>query len=289
MKGLILGFDTEQDTFEYADYYSKQAMERSLNSIRQIRSYIDEFSATVTFFLVGRLVEQSPSAFKEILCRVAQLEIASHTYSHQVRWKEFPWTSPGHGTIDEIRYDIEQGTTVLKKVFGIESVEGLCVPGNFYRGLQDRPDLLKLLIECGLRYICSDGRGPTETIPAPFTQPYWYENFPILEIPHTGWHCNMLNSLMSTVTLWPPLPSTVLPEKKVENVEEQLEVYHREFDYACRNDLFYAPTLHPWSLYQFDEKMTVIRSLLSWSEEKGVQVMSYRDVYRIYNSDKENE
>lgn len=232
---------------------------------------------------MGRLVEHSPLAFRDVLGGMPQVEIASHTYSH-IQMKPFPH-APCNNTIDEIRRDVEKGSEVIRKIFGIDVIEGLCVPGNYYRGFQDRPDLQEMLSEIGFRYISSDGRGPRETIPAPFTQPYWYEKHRLLEIPHTGWHCNMLNCLMEEVTLWPPLPSTVLPPKKIENVTELLDAYRREFDYAYNNNLYYAPGLHPWSLFRFDPEISVVRSLLEWSRERSFPVMAYREVYQIYGKE----
>lgn len=278
MKALVIGFDTEADVFEKQPY-GKAAMQKVVASLKTICRHLDDFDAPATFFLVGRLVEAAPSAFRRALAN-PKYEIASHTYSHMGFKSVGTWKCPY--TVAAIEHDIKRGLAVLEKVFREVTVKGICAPGNYYQGIQDRPDIQKMLVRLGMKYVCSDGRGPRDTIPSPFTQPYWYIKGKLLEVAHTGWHCNMLNSLMTDPTFWPPLPSTQLPPKKVETVAEQIAVYRREFNYAFNNNLIYAPTMHPWSLYRFDPKIKALRSLLKWAGQKHVPVMTYGQVSDLY-------
>ncbi|MCG2660150.1 MAG: polysaccharide deacetylase family protein [Kiritimatiellae bacterium] len=282
---MVLGFDTEADVFEKQPY-GKAAMRKVIASLETIGRHLDDFDAPATFFLVGQLVEAAPDAFRRVLAN-PRYEIASHTYSHMGFKSIGTWTCP-HSVAD-VKRDIRQSLVVLKRVFGAESVQGVCAPGNYWRGIQDRADLQRMLIGLGLEYVCSDGRGPADTIPAPFTQPYWYVKGKLLEVAHTGWHCNMLNCLMGDRTLWPPLPSTRLPPKKVETVREQIQGYRHEFNYTDTHSLFYAPTMHPWSLYRFDPQVRALRAMLRWARERGVPVMTYAQVSdRFYKRVKRN-
>lgn len=283
MKALVIGFDTETDVFEKQPY-GKVAMRKVIASLETICGHLDDFDAPATFFLVGRLVEAAPDAFRRLLSN-PRYEIASHTWSHMGFKSIGNWKCPY--SVADVERDIRRSLAVLKKAFNSPVVQGVCAPGNYYRGIQDRPDLQRMCMRIGLRYLCSDGRGPADTIPSPFTQPYWYVKGRLLEVAHTGWHCNMLNSVMCDRTLWPPLPSTQLPPKKVETFDEQIAVYRREFNYACDHHLFYAPTMHPWSLYRFDPKIRALRAMLGWARKRGVPVMTYAQVSdRFYRSAK---
>jgi len=61
------------------------------------------------------------------------------------------------GYIEEIREEIGKTQTVLADLFGIEC-RGLTGPWNYYRDLVDRPDILQVLDDAGIRWIRTYGR-----------------------------------------------------------------------------------------------------------------------------------
>ncbi len=66
----------------------------------------------------------------------------------------------------------------------------LRTPFGYYRGLRDRPDLLEIVRDAGLRYVTSWGRNEENGNPTPWVQPFTYaeEGYPdILELPFQFW------------------------------------------------------------------------------------------------------
>ena len=80
---------------------------------------------------------------------------------------------------------------MLRTTLGVECI-GLTGPWCYYRGLRDRPDILQVLWEEGIRFTRTDGRNERDWHPVAIDlQPYWYDalGFPeMLEIPIHGWH-----------------------------------------------------------------------------------------------------
>ena len=279
MKALVLGFDTEYDYLGLTEGWSKEKnVAFGLEALDVIVGHLKEFGTPATFFLVGEYVQQAPDKFARAIGQSVH-EIGNHSHTH-IQMKDYAWQRSGK-TVEDIRSDLRACNQVLREVFGVSEIRGLCVPGGYYRGMKDRPDLVEMFIEEGFTYISSDSRGPQETIPAPLSsQPYWYEcrNQRLLEVPHNGWHCNVISSLMPQPTWWPPLPDAIIPGKKVETVAEQLDVYRQEFAYALQHNLFYAPVFHPWSIFRFDRTIEVIRFLLQQARQHNVPVLRYGDV-----------
>jgi len=279
LKALVLGFDTEYDYLGLTEGWSKERnVAFGLEALEVIVNHLKEFDAPATFFLVGEYVQQAPQKFASLIGNGAH-EIGNHSHTH-IQMKDYAWHRSGK-SVEDIRSNLRACNRVLAEAFGVSEIPGLCVPGGYYKGMQDRPDLVEMFVEEGFAYISSDSRGPQETIPAPLSnQPYWYQcgSHRLLEVPHNGWHCNVISGLMSQPTWWPPLPDAIIPSKKVETVDEQLDVYRREFEYGLEHNLFYAPVFHPWSIYRFDPKIVVIGFLLNEARQHSVPVIRYGDV-----------
>jgi hypothetical protein len=92
--------------------------------------------------------------------------------------------------VADIRSEILRAQAVIRDLLGLEC-HGLTGPWCYYRGLQDRPDLLDILQEAGIRWIRTYGRDARDCQPTPFTvQPFWYadQGFPdILELGIQGY------------------------------------------------------------------------------------------------------
>jgi hypothetical protein len=82
-----------------------------------------------------RRVEAAPKAFRRLWAK-PRYEIASPTYSH-LMMKSIRGLTPR--PVPEIERDLRRGIEVRREVFDVKRVEGLCAPGNFYRGLHGRP------------------------------------------------------------------------------------------------------------------------------------------------------
>ena len=182
---------------------------------------------------------------------------------------------------------MKQTKKLIEKFFGVEAI-GVAAPGGYYKGLQGHPDRLKILLDSGIGFLASDGEGPPEAImPAPFTQPYWYEEegFPkLLEMPGTGWHCTYLLRTIGGSQYWNKagFPTGEILEELPKTVDEQILVRQKEFQYAIDNDLLYSPALHPWSIYRFDKKLRCLRFLIQMAKDNSVPIKSFKDYYLAY-------
>jgi hypothetical protein len=118
-------------------------------------------------------------------------------------------------------------------------------------------------------------------VPAPLTQPFWYERdgYPdLLEIPLHGWHDNHLTG-QPYVTHWPPILPWGNPTHVATTALEAYQACAPGIDYLVQNNLLtYVPGFHPWSIYRLDQQAKHIELLLQHAQ-KLVTVASCTSVY----------
>ena len=209
----------------------RQWSKESLAAVKRISSVLERNDAPATFFIVGKVLERAGQDFASVL-KNPVYDIESHTYSHMVINRADP------AVLDQFDWELRKTAELIERYFGARP-HGFCAPGGFYRGLRDCPKQLEILWEQGYTFVNTDGEGPSgQPMPAPFTQPYWYseEGFPdILEIPVTGWHCNMLFNSGHQSDGYRPAPGfpdgTIL-EKLPATVDEGFYARAKEFQFA---------------------------------------------------------
>ena len=254
-------------------------IDEAVAAVTAICRTLDKQEVPATFFVVGLLLEKAGDRLASILRRSPLVEVQSHSY-HHVGLK-----NDGPEAPDTLRRELRTASDRIVEFFGEKPI-GMCAPGNFYRGLQGYPALLQVMSEEGYRFIGTDGAGPPEQpMPAPFTQPYWYadDGFPdLLEVPITGWHCNMLFNTGGQSNGFKPqvgFPDGTMLERIPETVEEGFAARAREFQYAIDNELVYAPGNHPWSVYRFDPEMEHLSGLIEMARANGVPVTNCSGLY----------
>ena len=136
-------------------------------------------------------------------------------------------------------------------------------PHGYHLGLSDRPDLLKIVADTGLRYISSWGRNADGGHPVPFdAQPFWYEDqgFPdLLELPHHYW-----------------LDGVWFEENGRDRGVEFLEVLKLAIDEIVEKDLVWGVRIHDWALLLYNAVGTGwLRGLVAYALDRGVEVTSY--------------
>ena len=281
MSILLLGFDTEAAPPKDGSYDNGIDLDRrireSLDALDVITSILDEYQAPATFFIVGKLLDCAGDEYAKRLGQREGLDIQSHTYSHVS-------LTPNGLSLAELDDEVERTKALISEYFDVEPT-GLRGPNNYYRGLQGYPDRLEVLWDNGVRFLGSDGKGPPGAhYPAPFTQPYWYEKegFPgLLETPVTGFHCTHLLQTIGNLH-WKPkvaFPTGEILEELPRNVDEQISVRQKEFQYAVDRDLIYSPALHPWSIYRFDKELKCLRFLIQMARDENVPVKSLNEYY----------
>lgn len=282
MSVLLLGFDTESEYAAHASNSLKSGVRKkwlveSLSAVEAISRILKKHRAPATFFLLGCLLDIAGREYQNLLRDNEMFNVESHTYSH-LRIKP-----PNAISLTKLQEEIKQTKKLIKEYFHTDSI-GLRAPGNFFKGLQGYPDILKVIWDNGIRFLGSDGQGPSDKpMPASFAQPYWYkaEGFPyLLELPITGWHDTFL--LGRVLLPWSKqvgFPDGQILDALPRTVDEQISVYRREFQFAIDHDMIYSPGLHPWSIYRFDPKLGFLRFLLEMAEREKVPVSNFKKYY----------
>jgi hypothetical protein len=199
-------------------------------------------------------------------------DVQQHTYSH-VPFKDIVY-SPGPGLVGTIRASppaalLEELTftsRLLREHLGVECA-GVRTPFGYHRGLRDRPDLLAVVHDAGLRYVTSWGRNEDNGNPTPWVQPFAYteEGYPdILELPFQFW-----------------LDVVWFDQHGYDTGPALLEALKGAVDEIAARDLVYGACFHDWVALASDERRVGwLRGFLRYALERGVEVTTYTDYWR---------
>ncbi len=189
-----MGYDVEN----YLDPYLNKDLDwevtlRFLSSMRRVH---EDLNVPSTLFICGRLLEESDvlRALQE-LADSQLFDLQQHTYSHQrlktVVQNDGEMVAVFRGaSLEEIQKEVTRTNKLFEERLGVYC-RGICGPYGYYRGLMDRPDILKVLYKAGIRFTRTYLRNENDWGPLSIkVQPFTYEpqGFPqILEIPSQGW------------------------------------------------------------------------------------------------------
>ena len=228
-----------------------------------------------TFFLCGRTLLHSFDAVAAAHS-TGLFDIQQHTYSH-LPFKDIYYSpQPGVEAVIAasppvaLREELAFTSRLIQEHFGHEVV-GLRTPFGYHRGLRDRPDLLAILRETGIRYVTSWGRNEQNENPSPWeTQPFAYEEEgygDVLEIPFQFW----LDAIWFDHHGW-------------DNGAGFLEALKGAVDHVVANDLVYGVCFHDWVMVAANEERTGwVRGFLAYAKER-VEVTTYTDYWRRVTS-----
>jgi peptidoglycan/xylan/chitin deacetylase (PgdA/CDA1 family) len=118
----------------------------------------------IHYFCVGRTLEQANVDWLKGLSAAGH-PVGNHTYDHvnvkaktpavaQFRYQRSPWLVRGKAIEQIIRGNIETTTIAMKDRLGIVP-DGFRTPGGFHDGLDDRPDLQRMLLDLGFTWVSS--------------------------------------------------------------------------------------------------------------------------------------
>ena len=172
---ILLGIDVETAS-EHAEGY-----------VRYGRKLYHELNIPVTWYVTGATLQKYPQQFSEIEDDPL-VELQSHTFGHTLLKTVFmdlpagisahgksDWYLKAGGSLDQIEEDLKQCERVFLQVLGRKPI-GLTGPWGYYRGLQDRPDILEVIHTHGYRYLRTFARDARDCQPVPLDwQPFWYE------------------------------------------------------------------------------------------------------------------
>lgn len=118
----------------------------------------------IHFFLVGRALEQPDVGWlQEII--TAGHPVGNHTYDHvnvlatrpeeiQFRFRRSPWLIEGRPVAEVIRGNIQMADAAMQSRLGIRT-SGFRTPGGHPEGLADRPDIQRMLLDLGFKWVSS--------------------------------------------------------------------------------------------------------------------------------------
>jgi peptidoglycan/xylan/chitin deacetylase (PgdA/CDA1 family) len=115
-------------------------------------------------FVVGRVFEQASVEWLKEIVREGHA-VGNHTYDHvnvwatrpeelQYRFARAPWLIRGKTVPEVIRENIRLTDAAMQARLGVRPI-GFRTPGGSPNGLRGRPDLQKLLLQCGFTWVSS--------------------------------------------------------------------------------------------------------------------------------------
>lgn len=258
MATFLIGYDVEHQD----PAVTRTFLERAVDVHTRLQ-------APATFFVVGRTLEANKDAFRAI-AGDPLFDIQQHTYSHVLLKTVCQENEQGirlfpGATLEQIREEVQRTNALLAETLGV-SCRGLTGPYNYYRGLMDRPDILDILWDCGIRYLRTYGRDAHDWQPVPFdVQPFWYsaQGFPgMLEMGITGWQDCILREQLG----W-------------SNLDGYLAAVMPDLDQIARRDLVWSYVQHDWSSIREDPSMRLTGDLLRAVQDRGVEIVHYGTYY----------
>jgi peptidoglycan/xylan/chitin deacetylase (PgdA/CDA1 family) len=226
-----------------------------------------------SLFIRGQTLEKNVDQFRQLL-QNPLYDLEQHTYSHLIFKQiaeEVDREITYHGNdepLELIRGEVAKTSQLFRDLLDLD-IHGLTAPYAFYDGLRDRPDILQVLLDEGIRFCRSYGRNVKGTGPVSLDiQPFFYseQGFPeILECPLNGWQDVLWRGRFGWTANW---------EKQV----------FMELDYVAEHDLYLGVVQHDWSSIYEDLEMDRTAKILDYAAKCDVQFMHYWSFYEAVMS-----
>jgi peptidoglycan/xylan/chitin deacetylase (PgdA/CDA1 family) len=226
------------------------------------------YDVPATFFVLGETLERNVAALAALVGDPL-FDIQQHTYTHKplktlVQRNAAGTVLIGGGSLDRIRDEVTRTNDLLERALGVRCT-GLTGPYGYYRGLSDRPDVLAVLWECGIRFLRTDARDHDDWQPVPFdVQPYRYElqGYPqLLEFGIQGWADCLLRDEIG----W-------------SNHAGYLAEIERGLDRIARDGLVWSYLQHDWSSRREDPELALTEAVLRAVRARGIVTDTYAAV-----------
>lgn len=273
MPTLLIGYDVEACAIGeglacLGAHGMGEAIDRTstAKALTIVRRNHETYDVPATLFVCGRTLVHNVSVLEQFVDHPL-FDIQQHTYSHTLlkndHWKGGTFLASPPEAIDQ---EIRQTSEALQRLLGVDCI-GLRTPHGYHLGLTDRPEMLAVLQERGIRFVSSWARNAEGGNPTPLSvQPFWYaeQGFPdILEIPFQHW-----------------LDGTWFEEFGIERGTEFADVLRQAIDEIVRDDLVYGACFHDWAQLRYRETETGwVRSLMEYARATGTETLSYRQYY----------
>lgn len=273
MATLLIGYDVEACAIGeglacLGAHGLGEAIDRktTAKALDVIRRNHEEHGVPATLFVCGRTLVHNVDALEPFV-EHPLFDIQQHTYSHMLlkddHWKGGTFLASPPVAIDQ---EVRQTSEALRRLLGVQCI-GLRTPHGYHLGITDRPEMLAVLRERGIRFVSSWARNAHGVNPTPISvQPFWYDEqgfADILEIPFQHW-----------------LDGLWFEEFGIDRGAEFATVLCDAIDEIVRDDLVYGACFHDWAQLRYREAETGwVRALIQHAQSKGVETLSYRDFY----------
>jgi peptidoglycan/xylan/chitin deacetylase (PgdA/CDA1 family) len=236
-----------------------------LNTARALH---EDLGVPCTFFIVGQTLRQNSDEFRELLGHPL-IDLQQHTETH-LRLKtvyqeneEGVSVFPG-GSNEEVRSDVGACQRTFEEILGFRPT-GLTGPYNYWRGLLDRPDLVRIVYDEGTRFLRCFGRNERDWQPTPFFGPFPLTalGFPdVWEYGIHGWQDCILRGKLG-----------------YSDHDGYFERFRADVDRVVAADGCFSYCQHDWSSRWDDLEMALTRRLLMYVRDAGMNVVNYGTHY----------
>jgi peptidoglycan/xylan/chitin deacetylase (PgdA/CDA1 family) len=232
--------------------------------LREARALHEDLNFPCTLFVVGRTLRQSPDEFRELLGHPL-FDLQQHTETHMLLKTVYQENEEGvsvfrGGSPDEVRADVAACQRTFEEILGFRP-HGFTGPYNYYRGLLDRPDLVQILHDEGIRFMRCFGRNAHDWQPTPFFAPFPLATlgFPdIWEYGAHGWQDCILRAKVG----W-------------SDHDAYFDRWRADVDQVVADDGYYSYVQHDWSSTREDLDLSLTRRILAYVKDAGMQVATY--------------
>lgn len=239
--------------------------------LNNVWNYHTRNKMPATFFLLGRSIEAN---FKDLerFNEDPLFDFAQHTYSH-VAFKDIVEdrgdgssnTLPG-ASIDVVEDELLKTNGLIKSCFrrdclGAEGARG------YYKGVEDRPDIVRLLARMNFKYCVTYCRNQNGWNPVGLdVQPFWYAADPeirLLEIPNQGWQ-----------------DAAYIKVRGPASVKEYYGFCRESAAYAAKNNLEYSLIMHDWTSYEWDRGFSHTAEFYDYLAKSGGRVFNFAQFHK---------
>ncbi|MGZ4974210.1 MAG: polysaccharide deacetylase family protein, partial [Limisphaerales bacterium] len=137
---------------------SDETKRYAVEAARRVKAH----GGVIHFFLVASALEQENVDWLKQIRDMGHF-IGNHTYDHvyvraekledvQFKFARAPWLLAGKKPLEAVRENIQMATAAIHKRLGIEP-SGFRTPGGFADGLATRPDVQKMFLDLGYKWI----------------------------------------------------------------------------------------------------------------------------------------
>ncbi len=257
MATFLIGYDTEHGDPAVTRHF--------LETARRVH---EDLEVPGTLFVVGRTLRQSPDEFAALVDHPL-FDLQQHTDSHLRLKTVYQENAAGitvfrGGSPEEVRADVAAAQRSFEKLLGFRPI-GLTGPYNYYRGLCDRPDLVEIVYDEGIRFLRCWGRDERDWQPTPFFAPFPLTalGFPdVWEYGIHGWQDCILRQELG----WA-------------NLDGYFAHVREDIDRVVETDGVFSYCQHDWSSTREDPEMTLTRRILRYAREQGMRIVSYAQHY----------